>query len=104
MALDPPDGDQEPPPGWLTTAEWRRLNARVPLSERQRAVLRAVLEGQSDRAIGSRLGIAMPTVRTHIRSLFDLTGVNDRTAMVLQALRIALDRPARPGDEPPTIQ
>lgn len=84
--------DHHPPPGLFSQLEWRRVSNELPLTRRQSHVLRAVFAGQSDRVIAKELAISLPTVRTHMRALFRVFGVNDRTNLVIETTRIALDR------------
>jgi DNA-binding NarL/FixJ family response regulator len=66
-----------------------------PLSGRERAVLRRVAQGESNKAIAAALGISEATVKTHLQHVFGKLGVDDRTAAVTEALRrgvLDLDR------------
>ena len=53
------------------------------LSPREMDVLRAVAQGQSNKAIARTLGIAEETVKTHMASVFTKLKANDRTHAVL---------------------
>ena len=63
-----------------------RLTAE-PLTERELAVLKQIVAGQSNKEIGAALGIAEGTVKVHVNSLLGKLGVGDRTQAVTEALR-----------------
>lgn len=56
------------------------------LSDREREVVRLVIEGRSNDEIGTRLGIGAKTVETHLRRLFERHGVASRTELATRAL------------------
>lgn len=58
------------------------------LSQRERAVLRLVSQGQANSAIGARLGISETTVKTHLQHAFAKLDARDRA----HAVTIARDR------------
>jgi len=59
----------------------------VALSEREREVLRRVVEGASNDEIGARLGISSRTVESHLRRLFERHDVASRTELASRAIR-----------------
>lgn len=59
----------------------------VSLSEREREVVRLVVEGSSNDEIGARLGISSRTVESHLRRLFERHEVASRTELASRALR-----------------
>ncbi len=59
----------------------------VSLSERERQVLHAVIDGASNDEIGARLGISARTVESHLRRLFERHDVASRTELASRALR-----------------
>lgn len=63
-----------------------RLTAES-LTERELAVLRQIVAGQSNKQIGAALGIAEGTVKVHVNNLLGKLGVEDRTQAVTEALR-----------------
>ncbi len=91
--MNPPDANETTPPSLFTAAEWSRVSRTEGLSQRQEAVLRGVLNGRSDRAIANELRIALPTVRSHLQAMFSCFAVSDRTMLVLEVCRVALERP-----------
>ena len=57
------------------------------LTPRETEVLELVASGNSNKIIAERLEIAEDTVKTHIRSILEKLGANDRTHAVTIALR-----------------
>jgi two-component system nitrate/nitrite response regulator NarL len=74
----------------LAGALRERGPAPIKLSPRERSVLELLAEGGSAGAIAQRLGLAVPTVKTHIQSLYVKLGVNDRGAAVAEGIRRGL--------------
>jgi DNA-binding NarL/FixJ family response regulator len=62
--------------------------ASKDFTERERAVLRGVFEGQSNKEIGARLEISEGSVKAALQQLFHKTGVRTRSQLV----RIALEQ------------
>lgn len=56
-----------------------QIHDRLNMTFREAEVADLVMTGMSDEEIGDTLGIAKPTLRTHIRSLFRKTGMTRRT-------------------------
>lgn len=63
---------------------------RPALTERERCVLALLADGRSHHEIGSRLGIGIETVRTHLRKASERLGATSRTQAVATALRLGL--------------
>jgi len=59
-----------------------------PLNARERAVLKGVFEGLTNKEIGARLQMSESSVKQVMQQLFDKTGVRTRSQLV----RIALER------------
>jgi DNA-binding NarL/FixJ family response regulator len=55
----------------------------LPLTRREREILKLLVTGQSNREIGDRLGVREVTVKSHLRRLFGKLGVSNRTEAVL---------------------
>ncbi|MBC7977302.1 MAG: response regulator transcription factor [Myxococcales bacterium] len=68
-----------------------------PLTMREEEVLRLVVSGLCNKAIGKILGIAVGTVKSHLKSTFDKLGVQSRTQAVAAVERRGLlrDQPTR---------
>lgn len=62
--------------------------ARAPLTQRERDVLRGVFEGLANKEIAARLNISESSVKMALQQLFDKTGVRTRA----QLTRVALER------------
>jgi DNA-binding NarL/FixJ family response regulator len=60
------------------------------LSPRELSVLACVAEGLTNNEIGTELGIAADTVKTHIARVLEKLGARDRTQAVSRALRMGL--------------
>ncbi len=63
-----------------------RTDARVKLTERDRAVLRFILQGLTNKDIAARLEISESAVKASLRLLFDKLGTRTRAQLVKQAL------------------
>ncbi len=63
----------------------------TPLSEREKEVLRLVVYGLGNEAIAETLTISLPTVKTHIRHIFEKLGVSDRTQAAVWAVRHGIE-------------
>jgi LuxR family maltose regulon positive regulatory protein len=61
-----------------------------PLSERELEVLQLLAEGLSNREIGQRLYISLPTVKSHTRNIYGKLGVHSREQAVVQARAIGI--------------
>lgn len=72
---------------FLSRDDWDCLARAIALSPRQKQIARCVLLGQADKQIALSVGIALPTVRTHLRRLFEKLGVEDRVELILYVLR-----------------
>jgi DNA-binding NarL/FixJ family response regulator len=62
----------------------------VPLTERERAILRLLAGGYSNREVARALGIAEGTVKNHISNLLPKLRARDRTQAVLKAVALKL--------------
>jgi two-component system nitrate/nitrite response regulator NarL len=71
----------------ILVRELRELEERPVLTKRETAVLKLIAEGLSGPEIGERLFISPSTVKTHVKSINEKLGVNDRAAAVAEAIR-----------------
>jgi two-component system nitrate/nitrite response regulator NarL len=70
------------------------LNGPVEsLTERQREILKLLLEGQSNKEIARSLGIVEGTIKVHLRSVMQRLGVRNRTQLALVAAKAGLTPP-----------
>ena len=60
------------------------------LTPRQYQVLRCLAEGMPNKRICQALGLTEHTVKTHLKSIFQLLGVHNRTACIAQARDMGL--------------
>jgi DNA-binding NarL/FixJ family response regulator len=56
------------------------------LSGRQREVLELVMQGKSNGEIAAALGLALPTVKSHVHGILRAAGLRSRTQLVVQGL------------------
>lgn len=61
-----------------------------PLTDRERAVLRLLAAGRSNKEIGAELGITEGTVKNHMTNVLGKLGVLDRTQAALRARDLGL--------------
>lgn len=93
MLRKPDSSTEEPqPPKPTIQPEPRRGSARAlpleSLSERENEILQLLGKGLSNRDLAEGLGIALPTVKTHLRNIYSKLGASSRT----QALALARQR------------
>ncbi len=66
-------------------AAWRRSRHAPTLTRRQKEVLAMLATGSSNHHIAKSLGISHATVKSHINTLFNILGAENRTACVHSA-------------------
>jgi two-component system nitrate/nitrite response regulator NarL len=66
---------------------------RYSLTSRELDIVAAIVAGDSNRNIADRLGISLQTVKHHLTSIFDKTGVSSRLELALFAIRHGLVTP-----------
>lgn len=87
---------------WVTWVTSPRLSAATPagaagcgsrrtfptgLTQREEEILGCLSEGYSDKDISDRLGITVPTVRTHLTHIYEKLHVQSRTEAVIKYLQ-----------------
>jgi two-component system nitrate/nitrite response regulator NarL len=68
----------------------RSRDARPVLTERERQILQLKADGAGNITIARTLRVSVPTVKTHVRHLYDKLGTSDRAAAVAVAMRRGL--------------
>ena len=63
----------------------------APLSTREKEVVRALVEGMTNKEIAATLAISEHTVKNYIYKIFDKLGVSNRVELVFQVLSGTLD-------------
>jgi DNA-binding NarL/FixJ family response regulator len=64
----------------------RRI-APPALSDREREILRLVVEGASNRDVAEKLHLSHNTIKFHIRQLLEKAGVSNRTELATKAVQ-----------------
>lgn len=79
-------------PEWITSHGKIAIDAEHPikLTARQHEILALLSQGQSNKEIGLRLGIAEITVKMHVSAMFRILNVVNRTQAVLAVRRLGL--------------
>jgi DNA-binding NarL/FixJ family response regulator len=75
--------------GGLSAAPKRQ--AAEPLTARESRVLRGVLEGQSNKAIGAELEMTESSVKAVLQKLFERAGVRSRSQLVRYAIEAQIE-------------
>lgn len=70
-------------PELLSERGWLDFGAARALSERELMVLRLLCRGLSNAALANALGIQLPTLRTHLRSIYQKLSCASRIQAVL---------------------
>jgi LuxR family maltose regulon positive regulatory protein len=65
-------------------------NLLIPLSNRERELLRLIVNGFSNREIARKLYISLSTTKCHIHNIFQKLGVNNRTQAAIKAKQLNL--------------
>ncbi len=62
----------------------------MPLTSREMQVLRGIAKGHTTKRLAKDLGLAAPSVETHIHNLFKKLDVGNRGEAVSSALKLGL--------------
>lgn len=68
------------------SARVERRSRSVALTPRQKEIAAAIVRGCTDRAIADELCISLPTVRTHVQTIYQKFGVSSRTQLARMML------------------
>jgi DNA-binding NarL/FixJ family response regulator len=71
----------------ISRVEGERAVRRFNLTMRERDIVRAIVAGQSNKDIADRLRLSTQTVKHHLTSIFDKTGVSSRLELAVFALQ-----------------
>jgi DNA-binding CsgD family transcriptional regulator len=70
-----------------------------PLTVRERQILEFLADGRCNKTIANELGIAVGTVKTHVKAVLSKLNVSSRTQAVVVATRRGLVRSEEQGSE-----
>ena len=73
------------------------VQTHEPLTRREKAVLRLVVEGYPNKAIALNIGSSESTVKAHLREVFRKLNVDSRAAAAARAASMDLDPTETPG-------
>lgn len=76
--------------GLVREIRLRSRDGRPVLTERERQILRLKADGAGNVAIARTLHVSVPTVKTHVKHLYEKLGTSDRAAAVAVAMRRGL--------------
>ena len=62
----------------------------IPLTSREMQILRGVAKGQTTKRLSLELGLAAPSIESHLRNIFRKLNVNNRGEAVSSALKLGL--------------
>lgn len=75
----------------MSSPKTSRIKASLPyrfkLTEREFEVLSRIVEGQSNPQIASALYLSLNTIKSHVNSILNKLGVNDRVQAAVFAVR-----------------
>ncbi len=66
------------------------LAAAVPLTPREREILRLVAAGRENTEIAEELHFALGTIKMHVRDILDKLDASSRTEAAVRAVRLSL--------------
>jgi len=64
-----------------------RVSKATILSDRQKEILEKMVDGKSYQTIAGELFISVETVRTHIKKMYKVLHVNNKTEAITQYMR-----------------
>jgi DNA-binding NarL/FixJ family response regulator len=71
----------------FSEVEWAQISFGLRLSPQQRRIVMLLVNGLCDKQISRAMGIAVPTVRTHVSRLFAKVNVHDRVELMRELFR-----------------
>jgi DNA-binding CsgD family transcriptional regulator len=79
------------PPLPFPEEKWLRIVKRLKLSPQQTCIGALILKDLCEKQMGSVLGISVPTIRGHKKSMFHKCGVSDTKEFILMVFRLSHD-------------
>lgn len=76
-----------------------QVHTTEPLSARETAVMRLVLDGRPNKGIAAELGVSESTVKSHLRQVFRKLNVYSRAAAAARAVQMGLSDEAEEPSE-----
>ena len=73
----------------LTEGEWQCVRDRLEFTEKQAEVAALVLRAACDKKVAYELDMGLPTVRTHLRRIYEKADVQDRAELIVRMINIA---------------
>jgi len=73
----------------ISSSDWKRVAKRVALPPRQLEIAQQIMQGCGDRQIAERLGVKVPTVRTHLGRMYAKLKVQNRSQLILYLIHKA---------------
>jgi DNA-binding NarL/FixJ family response regulator len=74
----------------VTESSPMAVPSTVPLTSREMQVLRGVAKGHTTKRLAKDLGLAPPSIETHLRNIFKKLGASNRGEAVSTALKVGL--------------
>lgn len=82
------------PSSHLSKADWDAIAGLLDLSDRQLQIVRFLIDGYDEHAIGTQLGISSHTVHAHMNRLYKKTKVRSRGDLVVRVMVAYIARSA----------
>ncbi|HRX85993.1 MAG TPA: helix-turn-helix transcriptional regulator [Phycisphaerae bacterium] len=78
-------------PELLTDVKWLHVEQAYRLTGQELTALRLLCRGYSNQQLAEHLGIALPTVRSHLRALYRKFDRRDRIGVLLELIHLFAD-------------
>ena len=73
----------------ISSSDWKRMADKIALPPRQLEIAQQILQGCGDKQIAERLGVKVPTVRTHLGRMYAKLKVQNRSQLILYLIQKA---------------
>lgn len=77
-------------PSPLSIREWDVVVQTLDLAPQQERIVRLLMRSKRDKQIAREMGLAVPTVRSHLERIYARVGVSDRMELVHRVYAIAV--------------